>query len=245
MFKSLSPKLLSILKIGGIVFGGLVVVGAGAVTYIGLTNDKGFGLFVPEQLTRTSKSHIGCCLPNCEAKRESECTDPESTTFTWKSTQCEELEECEEGCCYPYGNLAKAACDHLAGEGIWQEGECKGYKVTTNGETTYEFSGSGLGEWYYTLDVYSCDEMPYDATWQGSWYIDYYYTDHGIRTLAGSEEGNVSFTVSDEKGSFNMQGITVDVTVDSTTMETSYYFSQIGKDITSSGTIVMDDSNCD
>ena len=245
MPKNLSPTLIKFLKIGGVILGGAAVVGAGAVVYVGVTSEKGFSQFTPEAITEALKGHIGCCLPNCESKREAECTDPESTTFSWTSSQCEDLDECKEGCCYPHGNLPKAACDHIAGEGVWQEGECKGFKVTTEGKTTHNFSGSGLGEWFFTLDVYSCDEDPYNATWQGSWHIDYYYTDNGIRTLAQSPEGNVSFTTSGGSASFNMQGETVMVTVDSTTMSTTYYFEEVGEHITSSGTIVMDDSKCE
>lgn len=246
MAKALSPAMVKVLVVGGIVFGGAVVVGTGAAIYIGVTSDKGFGVFLPDELTEAAKESIGCCLPNCESKRESECVDPESTTFSWSSSQCEDLDECKEGCCYPYGNLAKAACDHIAGEGVWQEGECKGFKAKTEGETTHNFSGSGLGEWFFTLDVYSCDEDPYEANWQGSWNIDYYYTDeHGIRTLAGSPEGNMSFTTSEGKASFAMEGETVLVTVDSTTMTASYHFEEVGEEMTTSGTIVMDDSKCE
>jgi len=245
MPKNLSPAVIKILKIGGIILGGTAVVGAGVGVYLVVTSDKGLGLYLPDILTKTSKAHIGCCLPNCEPKKEAECTDPQSTTFTWTSSQCEDLSECEEGCCYPYGNLPKASCDHIAGEGIWEEGECRGFKVKTDGRTTHNFSGTGLGEWFFTLDVYSCDEDPCNATWQGSWHIDYYYTDEvGMRTLAQTPEGNTSFTTSGGNGSFVMQSETVSVTVDSTTMSTSYYFDEVGEEITSSGTIVMDDSKC-
>jgi hypothetical protein len=246
MPNNLPPTLVKILKIGGIILGGVVVVGAGAFVYLGITSDKGFGLFIPDAITEALKGPTGCCLPNCEAKREAECTDPESTTFSWTSSQCEDLSECEEGCCYPYGNLPKAACDHIAGEGVWQDGECKGFKVTTEGTTTHNFSGTGLGEWFFTLDVYSCDEDPYNATWQGSWHLDYYYTDEGgIRVLAQTREGNTSFTTVEGNASFAMESETVTVAVDSTNMRIYYHFDEVGEDITSRGTIVMDDSKCE
>lgn len=245
MAKGLFSSLSGPMKTGILVAGGLAVVGTGAVIYIGMTSDKGFGVFLPDELTETAKEQVGCCLPNCESKKEAECTDPEDTTFTWNSALCEELDECKEGCCYPHGNLPKAACDHIAGPGVWQDGECKGFKVKTSGTTNHTFTYGGAGEWIYTLDVYSCDEDPYNATWTGSWHIDYYYANPGGgKGLAEAPEGNVSLTTSGGKGSFSMEGQMVDVTVDSTTMTTSYYFDEIGKYIGSMGTIVMDDSKC-
>jgi hypothetical protein len=104
---------------------GLLLIAGAVQAYQKLPGKKSLSIInsMIEQFDNSKEDAVGCCLPQCGESGKMVCE--QSAGRKWVKGSCENLEECQIGCCQfdcKIEQMAHDSCDAVNGE--WNMGEC-------------------------------------------------------------------------------------------------------------------------
>lgn len=146
----------------GIALGIILTLAIISQAYGMITGDEDWTIVddIIRQAKRIKNAFPGCCLPQCEQKKEAICYQLGGNSWTQQS--CNTLEECKYGCCQikcdgceeecKIKTLPKAVCLHTDGS-QWNEGTCKHGCCYFDGETKQ-------------LPQFTCETCIQDSSWK-------------------------------------------------------------------------------
>lgn len=213
--------------------------------YASYSGNKDMDIYngIQDQLEEIANGPDGCCLPQCGEGKEIECDQTAGTS--WVEGSCSSLgDTCKIGCCYPYGDLAKASCEFM-GSSDWYAGTCKkGYTGSASMVDSGSFGGDTSGVWDFTMDASTCDEDPYNATWTSSWEWNWVATLPDGHTVPAKDSGSPTFTTDGGSSAVMIGESPGTVTVTSDTIDVVFDMGELG-DISASGTIKLGNPECE
>lgn len=205
-----------ILKIIAATMGSVLIIITGSEIYAEVANDPDMSITsrIQDQLEDVEEEPIGCCLPLCNERKETICKQNPDNDWTGKG--CGALNECEIGCCFPYGDLTKVACEIVSGRtDLWESGECgEGYFSNPSAKGVKSIARGIGGAWIMTYDLSSCDEDIENSSWSGTWDWDWDAKVEGVK-VTDEGDNSIAFALSGGSADFTIGGSPATATISS------------------------------
>jgi hypothetical protein len=238
----------------GLLVGGAALASLAIITSLGLeavakiTGDEDLRVAAQLEnfLQEVKNEEMGCCMPACGETKKIICM--QSGGEAWVSGSCDEVEDCQEVCCYPYGMMSKKMCEDQPDGQVAGKEECeKGFSATLFTKDSKAFSAGTEGIWEMTVKIFTCEEdwtnAKYNGTWNWDWSVK--TPESGGFNKTDKAADDFQFQVNGGMATFTLGVQDAKVVIgEDRSIEMTFYMANLGEEITLSGNLIKGGSNC-